>query len=316
MSETSPLKRGVLLFGSFVIAFIVASLLHELCHSIVAFITGASSTGIYIHPFSYSYSFSSSPNQIAHLASGAIGESFIGLIIFLLTFRTKKDWILPVILVCPIAFLDNGIYYFIDTLFKAGGDATQLIYHGIPLFAIYSIAMVLVMGGILTGYIVITKTGLLLGKLRDRIIVLGIGTGIYILSAFAWNISFNKHQIPLWSAYAGCELFILGIITCIRFNQNNRSAFAVKWPNAIIIAISAIIITAALLIFQPVAPLGNYSVIEERPENFPDILIEPDFSNDITYNTMGNTNSYIISYTIPDETYIRKIKHFPERLTQ
>jgi len=58
MNNQSPVKMGFLLLGSFILAYLGAEYVHELCHYGAALISGGDPFGIVVDPFGWSYCFS------------------------------------------------------------------------------------------------------------------------------------------------------------------------------------------------------------------------------------------------------------------
>ncbi len=196
MHDSSPIKRGLLFFGSFIIAYNASASLHELCHIAVACFTGNFATGISIHPFSWSYVSFDSPNSILTTAAGALGASLIGFITFICSYRFTKQWLMPVMLTGPIIFLYNGGYWLIDIVMKIGGDACRLIEYGIPSFIIYATALILIIAGVISFTLLIKKTTG--GKLR-----LGLSAAGYLdPDIFQF---FHRYDIHLLSGYGMTE---------------------------------------------------------------------------------------------------------------
>jgi len=53
MNNQSPVKMGFLLLGSFILAYLGAEYVHELCHYGAALISGGDPFGIVVDPFGW-----------------------------------------------------------------------------------------------------------------------------------------------------------------------------------------------------------------------------------------------------------------------
>ena len=158
-SKPSVLKFGLLLIGSQSIAYILSLFLHESSHSVAAWMTDGYVGGISIHPFSWSYSYSYSTSEIFHSAAGALGACLIGVILFLVLIRWARSWLLPLLLVGPIALLDSGSYWIGDPILNLNADASSMISNGIPMPLILSAGLLMLMGGVLLNIVLFRKLG-------------------------------------------------------------------------------------------------------------------------------------------------------------
>jgi hypothetical protein len=247
----SPIKRGLLLFGSFIIAYNVSALLHELCHAAAGWFTGNYATGLSIHPFSWSYASFDSPISILTTAAGALGASLIGVILFVCCYRSTKQWLMPVMLMSPMIFLYNGGYWLIDIVMKAGGDACRLIEYGIPSFMLYATALILVISGVLSFIFLIKKMALLTGTFKDRLITLAVGIGTYIAALLTWHLLFNREEIGLWAACAAFGSVLILAMATVPFNAQSKKMKAASWKSIIAIDLIGISIIVLLLMLNP-----------------------------------------------------------------
>lgn len=247
MHDSSPIKRGLLFFGSFIIAYNVSAALHELCHVAVACFDGNFTTGISIHPFSWSYASFDSPNSILTTAAGALGASLIGFIIFICSYRSTKQWLMPVMLTGPIIFLYNGGYWLIDIVMKIGGDASRLIEYGISSFIIYATALILIIAGVISFTLLIKKMEMLTGKFKDRLITLTVGIGTYIAAMLTWHLLFNREEIGIWSTCAASGSVLILALASIPFKSQSKKMKAAGWKSIIAIDLIGISIIVFLL---------------------------------------------------------------------
>ena len=250
MHDSSPIKRGMLFFGSFIIAYNVSAALHELCHVAVGCLTGNTVTGISIHPFSWSYASFTSQNFILPTAAGALGASLIGLITFICSYRSTKQWLMPVMLTGPIIFLYNGGYWLVDIVMKIGGDACRLIEFGIPSFIMYATALILIIAGLISFTLLIKKTELLTGKFKDRLITLTVSMGTYIAAMLTWHLLFNREEIGLWATCAASGYVFILAIASVPFKSQSEKMKAASWKNIIAINLIGISIIVFLLMIN------------------------------------------------------------------
>ena len=304
MNDSSPVKKGLLLLGSFIIAFHAAMLSHELCHIAAAYFTGGYVGGISIHPFSWSYAFVSSPKPIVLTAAGALGASLLGLIIYIFSYRCRKAWLIPVMLIGPLIFFTDGGYYLIDTVMKSGGDACELIEYGIGSVYIYGFAVILIIAGIISVTLLIKNTELLTGKFKDRLITLGIGIGSYIVTSLTWHLLFNREEIALWLTYAAFESVIVLSVAAIPFKFQSKKIKPAGWKSIITIDLIGIFIIVFLLM------LSDRATISERPEDYPEVLMPPEYATEKSYLHTPTLNIYFLKYEIPQTIEAAQLNKF------
>ncbi len=166
MHTSSTVKRGLLLLGSFAIAYNFSVSLHELCHLLAAFLTGGTCDGIYINPFSWSYSKFTSPSPFLVTIAGPFGSNFFGVIPFCLAYRWYRPVLMPFLLIGPVILIFNGGYLLIDTLMQSEGDACSMIVQGVSPMLVIIAAMVLLLAGLGASVLFIRRTSLLLANLK------------------------------------------------------------------------------------------------------------------------------------------------------
>jgi hypothetical protein len=210
LTYAESVKSGLLLLASFCIAAVISIVLHELCHLSVAWITNGQVSGITINPFSRSYSHSSLPYPILHTASGSIGASFLGLLLFVLIQHWTNTWLFPLLFVGPISLIHNESYWILDMVFASGGDACSLSDKGVPAVVILSTGIILLIGGLLLAYYLFRKVGLLNSPLKHRLLTMAIGFVPYFIGMLTWNYLFNRQEMTLWGLY-----FCIGIASSL-----------------------------------------------------------------------------------------------------
>ena len=122
MTNREAVKRGLLLLGSFAMAYNASEFLHELGHALAAWMTGGWVSTIVVHPFSWSYCQAFSPKLVFFTAAGVVFSSVAGVLIFLSLIRWPKPSLLPLLLIGPITLINNGEYLLIDLIVQSDGD--------------------------------------------------------------------------------------------------------------------------------------------------------------------------------------------------
>lgn len=256
MLHTSIIKRGLLLSGSLAIAYNLSVLLHELCHLIPAYFTGGRCGGIYINPFSWSYSSSSSPYPLLTISAGPFGSAVIGLILFFLIYRWYRAFLLPFFMAGPISLLYNSGYLLIDILMQSGGDACSLVEKGVPQVLVIIAAMVLLVAGLWVSLLFINKTGLLAADFKGRLMILSLGIVPYLAAIVAWNYFYNRSEIMLWLAYAGLGTVFIIVSAAITFKNRKMlsgNAGSLRWREVVAVDVLAM----GFVVFLLIGPLSG-----------------------------------------------------------
>ena len=271
-------KKGLLLLGSFPIAYELSLLLHELCHAGAAWISGGQVFGITINPFSWSHSYSISPSPFFHIAAGVVGSSILAFLIFLLLIHWDQEWLLPLMLIGPIALLVNGEYLIMDIVKRSGGDACHLMDMGVPFYTVLSMGTIFLITGFILLFLLVRKIGLLDTNFGNRLLILTIGIIIPLLSLPIWNFFYNRSEIMLWLTYAGSGTALTLLFAAISaWFRPKDSAIPppVKWKTVAGINLTMIALTAFLLVDPFYGgrpdPYRTNRIIE-RPDDFPPVF--------------------------------------------
>ncbi|MHC4526021.1 MAG: M50 family metallopeptidase, partial [Planctomycetota bacterium] len=305
MKNTQAIKQGLLLFGSFNIAYNLAYLFHEVSHGFVAIITGGTFSDMVINPFSWSYSYSSSPNQLVHISAGALGAILVAGVIYLVFYWKANPWLFPLLLIAPIAMLENGTYYIVDIIMNSRGDACRLVGMGVHSVILIFFGVICVVSGIILAVLLIRKMGLFLFDFKGRLFVLGIGVFPSALAMLIWNWVYNQNELLLWTVYTVTTIVLTLIVAVIPkriWKSNAHEPQQLKWKTVVTINLFYI----GLLVFWFVGPFSANNVLgvetfSERPKDFPVVMDAPDFATDITYFRLPNlTRPYSLSYDIPE----------------
>ncbi len=310
----ASIKKGLLLLGSFIIAYNMEVFLHELCHATAAWISGGDVSGIVINPFSWSYSYSHSPYLLFHTAAGPLGSSLLGLLLFVILFRWTKTWLLPLLLIGPLSFIDSGEYLLVDTIMLSGGDACSLIEYGVPSFILIVSGLLLLIVGLILAFLLIKRIGLLDTNFKDRLITFTIGIIPYLLAMLIWNYFYNYLEIMLWLTYAVSGTLLTLFVAAIPIQslmKTSKQPYSVSWKAVTVVNLIAI----ALIVFLLVGPFSeehNYpydiEFFQKKPEDFPIVLTPPSYAFNPTYGktTSDSQEFFYLSYQLlttiqPDE---------------
>lgn len=301
--KSTVFRMGLLLLGSLSIAYNLDTFFHEISHSAAAWMTGGWVGGIYLHPFSWSYSYSVSPNPIFHAAAGALGACCIGLFLFVLLIRWTRDWLLPLLLVGPIAFLSGGNYWLVDMVFHSGGDACSMIDDGVSRTLIAVSGVLMLVGGIGLAIVLIKKIGFFRLPIKNRLIVGSLGTIPSTVCEVTWQWIYNRPEIMLWLTYAAVEIVFVVLFSVLPLKFKSTQPFKIRWKTVIFLNILAVVIVIALLatagMSQPSRPYDSQTY-GSPPEGFPEFLTPHPLAEDVNYIVVRDS-SYALTYDLPHE---------------
>lgn len=315
IESQSPIKLGLLLLGSFILAYLGAEFLHEICHAGAAIVTGGRVRGISVHPFSWSYSqSSSSEHPIIHTAAGALGSSLIGLLIFIVSIRWARPLLLPLLLLGPVLLIDNGLYWTMDIILGMGADACRLIDMGVPSLLVLSAGLVQLITGIVLVICLMRIIGLTSLSFLSRLTVLGIGVIPYALAGVFLN--WHSDLDSLWLSSIGV-VFLLAIVAGF-FKIKESRLFTVKWPlvtgyNIVSFGIVFVLFFSMISNYKQVISKFTVQTFYSRPLNFPSVLIpheqaiSPDY---IIYPHMRSGPTYILTYDLPESVNPASIRKY------
>ena len=308
MHTSSAIKRGLLVFGSFAIAYNLSVLLHELCHLIPGYITNGSVGHITVHPFSWSYSFSSCSYPLLKAIAGPVGAIVFGVLLYLLLSRWLKTFLLPLLLVGPLVLIQNGGYLVIDTLMKSGGDACDMVRKGISPFIIIAVGVLFLISGIILVFHLFRKTGLLSDIFKYRLITLAIGVIPYLLAMLTWHLIYNRGEIILWSTYVIFGSVLAVVIAAIPVKSQNiipKRLGIVPWKSALSIDLLAII----FIVFLLHGPLSGAKIYADRPRNFPSVMTASSYAENPNYIRWPGRYC-ILGYNIPESISPDEIRSY------
>jgi hypothetical protein len=215
------LRKSMLLLGAFCIGYNAESLTHELGHALAMWATGSSVARITLNPFSWSYTFYAARPTYPLLTAwaGAVFSSAIGLLSLALIRPRRGAWTVPLALMGVCSLVVNGIYLVVDSLFLAGGDATNIILHGTPRSFVLIIGVGLIALGLVLWQRMLPRIGLTVtDSVLTRIAVLEGGVGPYLIAMLVYQAYSNPREIKLWSTYVIIGLLMLaGVSAGSRF---------------------------------------------------------------------------------------------------
>lgn len=197
-------KRSLLLLGSFAFGYNAAMILHELGHACGAWLSGGTVARIALHPFSWSYThYGAAPRSpvFATWAGMLIGTG-AGLVILIVVRFFRSAWLHPLLLTGICSLMVNGIYFGVDGVLLAGGDATRLVAMGASRAAVSGVGLIMLALGFLSAVMFLPHLGFAKNeRLGVRMLILQSGVSTYLIAMLAYHLIFNRAEITLWLVY-------------------------------------------------------------------------------------------------------------------
>ena len=206
------LKKSLVLLGAFSFGYNAAHAIHELGHALAMWATGGSVTRLMLHPFSWSQiSYGAPPTCPLLIAwAGVVFASSCGLLLLVVIRPWRGAWTVPLAITGLCTLVVNGLYLTVDSLFLAGGDATQLILHGTPRPFVILTGVGLTALGLAVGHLLLPRIGLTATDgVVSRIAILEGGIGSYLIAMLVYQVCWRQSEITLWLAYVIMGLLII-----------------------------------------------------------------------------------------------------------
>jgi hypothetical protein len=298
------LRLGLLLLGSFAIAYNAGIFLHEACHALAAVACGGRVFGISLHPFGWSHSYSLCPGHpVFHGASGTIGASLIALFVYVVLIRWPKAWLMAALLLAPATLLTGGEYWLVDILYGSNGDACRLIDRGVPSSVVTGTGAVLFVVGFILAVHLMRAVGIANQGFRVRLAVLLVGTLPYAAAELTWNWFHARSEFGMWLIYFLSETGLVIVIAVVAgfFPKKKQSTLSPGWTIVGAINLLAVGLIVALLAASA-ARAGaqpRVQVSSTRPDGFPDVLVPHPDAAKVTYVVWPL--GCILSYSLPEQ---------------
>lgn len=213
--KSNAFKLILLLFGFVTIGMSVAITLHELGHAVTMWVMGGQVERITINPLSWSFTYYASAPLFPVVTSGAgvvMGTVFAVLLLLIAGLIRNQYLLLLLMITNVLAAAQNGLYLLIDSLLLIGGDATNLIAHGVSKTVLIGSGALLVGSGVLLAVFAFKFVGFRPDdSLLKRTLVLEAGVLPYFVAMVVYQAVFNIEEIVLFgsSAFAAAILVLI-----------------------------------------------------------------------------------------------------------
>lgn len=254
------LKSILLLAGAFIFAFLLGELIHEFGHYLGHRAYGNTEVQVHLDPFGGTRMEGDTASSLSALAvtaaTGPLSNLAVGIVCFLLFWRLRRPLLLPLLLLGPVAMVQEGITFSLGLL-TPGGDAQWIASAGIPKFAILGVGIALLAAGLVGVSLLLPYAGI---KQSDssmkKLLIVLVGMCSLMLvrathSILAAPEMIIENLIPL--ILSG----LLAVIVVLLHAQLTKLVSPIAMPEAVPITWSvslvALILGAAVFTFQVVA---------------------------------------------------------------
>ena len=138
-------KPMLLLFGSWIFAYLLGVTIHEIGHAIAAAMLGYTNIRIFLHPFELSYVTSTlNSSSLFFSISGPVVNLIVASIITLAFWRIRNQYTLPILMLGPAAFIPEGVAMIMDATAypHSNADWVRAVEFGLPLPVLGIMALV------------------------------------------------------------------------------------------------------------------------------------------------------------------------------
>jgi len=148
---SSIVELGLFFLGSYVIALLLSSAVHEIGHGL-AMSTIPINYRLVLNPFSSSMAMplSSIPTEIFSfvLSAGTILELLFGTVVVALFWRWRSTKLVPLLMIAPTSYLTSAGYFLIGTAIIEG-DTALLIEMGVPALVMQILGVLMLVFGVI-----------------------------------------------------------------------------------------------------------------------------------------------------------------------
>lgn len=253
-SKDKLIRNALFVFGSFIVAYNGAIIVHEMGHAANSYLVGGGYSPIVLHPLSWSYTITSEPDHYAYVIWGGLfWSTIVGVIAFLAVWPLRSARTFTVSLWSCLCFVMNGVYYLVGGI-AVTGDPESLMDEGVSRILIISIGMAcLFMGGLM---------GVLAGcslSLRQQgcslvrtLYILAAPIGAYLIAMLVYAFFWTYEEIALWGGFVGIGLFICLSFAWVVHRLGNRFLPPVSrditWTSVLVVnTIAGIMVTLEIM---------------------------------------------------------------------
>ena len=258
--ETSIAELGLFFLGSYVIALLLTTAVHELGHAL-ALSTIPINFRLILNPFSLSMTMplSSIPTEYFAFAvsAGPIVELLFGTLVIALIWRWRSQKLVPLLMAAPVSYLKNAGYFLVGVAIP-DGDTALLIALGVPSLVIQFLGILMLVFGVVLLVLLFPLLGLSRDdSFRKIVIVLFLGLVLHGFGMIIFALLFSPLELYIGVANV-VSMIVTVLILVIVFVRGGHfieriahsEVATLKRTNVLSITGLAIIFIVAELIFS------------------------------------------------------------------
>lgn len=216
--NTSVFEVGLFLLGSYVIALLLSTAVHELGHGL-ALASIPINFRLVLNPFSSSMTvpLSSIPtdNFAFVLSAGTILELIVGTIVIALFWRWRRPEIVPILMVAPLSYLKSAGYFLVGIAIP-DGDTALLITMGIPALVIQTLGVLMLVFGVLLLILMFPLLGISRDdSFRKIVMILFLGMALHGFGMIAFALILNPLELYIGVANVVSMMVTILILAAI-----------------------------------------------------------------------------------------------------
>jgi len=200
-SLTTPICESILLLlGSYLIAVILTTAIHEIGHGLAL---SSISIGfkLVLNPFSLSMAQPLSPipldSLLFVLTAGTTMELLFGSVILLLLWRFRNPLLVPLLMCAPASFLSSGGYFLVGVS-VADGDTAMMISLGVPSLLIQALGVLLIVVGAILLILLFPLFGITSNdSFRRLFLILFVGMTLHGFGMITFASVFNPSELSI-----------------------------------------------------------------------------------------------------------------------
>ncbi|MGY5870713.1 MAG: hypothetical protein RTV72_00565 [Candidatus Thorarchaeota archaeon] len=187
-----------LLLGSYIIALLLTTAIHEIGHSL-ALASIPIDFRLILNPFSTSMTMPLDPIPPTSLffavAAGTVVELIFGTIVFVIFWKWRNPKFLPILMAAPISYLSSAGYYLVGTA-VSDGDTALMISMGVPAILIQSLGVLMLILGVVLLILMFPLLGISQSDSFLRIFsILFLGMVLHGFGMIAFALLFNPADV-------------------------------------------------------------------------------------------------------------------------
>ncbi len=253
----SIVELGLFFLGSYVIALLLSSAVHELGHGL-ALLTIPINFRLVLNPFSSSMTIplSSVPTDYFAfiLSAGTILELLFGTVVLALFWHWRSTKLVPLLMIAPTSYLTSAGYFLVGLAIPEG-DTAQLIALGVPALVIQILGVLMLVFGVILLVLLFPLIGLSRDDpFRKIVMVLFLGLVLHGFGMIAFALLFEPMELYIGIANV-VSMIISTLILATIFRRGGHFIERISKTQVAVLERSTVLYVVGLALIFIVAEL-------------------------------------------------------------